>query len=551
MIRFLQIKNLAVIEELQLELEDGLTVLTGETGAGKSIIVGALGLLVGDRASSELIRTGESSATVEAIFEKADGAEILVRREINSSGRSRAFVDGTLVTTSHLRSLGTELLDLHGQHAHQQLLNATSHIDLLDEFSGLMGDRGELFTLFEKLRTCRLALDEASSETKDVGDRLEMLRFQLADIQKVDPGRGEADQLREKRKRLLNADSIYRLSIEAYESLYESEGSVIDSLADIWRKVEELSDLDDLFKNHLPSKESVQSQLEELAQALRTRSEEIDGVPEQLQEVEDRLATLDDLGRKYGQGDVDRVLDRQVELEDELKTLSNYSGRIKVLTIELEKVEQQYQKCAEELSKKRRAMAPKLTDRLESLMGELAMENARCQFRFVQKDGELPITERGIDQCELYLAPNEGEEPRPLARIASGGELSRVMLALKTAACSDEAGRTLVFDEVDAGIGGRVADVVGRRLKGLGERFQVLCVTHLPQIAVYGLGQIEIRKVVNEGRTLTTASVVRGSERVDAIAAMMGAGTPTAQSRRNAAELLKGAQLGGRRKNEC
>ncbi|SVA69265.1 uncharacterized protein METZ01_LOCUS122119, partial [marine metagenome] len=424
MIRFLQIKNLAVIEELQLELEDGLTVLTGETGAGKSIIVGALGLLVGDRASSELIRTGESSATVEAIFEKADGAEILVRREINSSGRSRAFVDGTLVTTSHLRSLGTELLDLHGQHAHQQLLNATSHIDLLDEFSGLMGDRGELFTLFEKLRTCRLALDEASSETKDVGDRLEMLRFQLADIQKVDPGRGEADQLREKRKRLLNADSIYRLSIEAYESLYESEGSVIDSLADIWRKVEELSDLDDLFKNHLPSKESVQSQLEELAQALRTRSEEIDGVPEQLQEVEDRLATLDDLGRKYGQGDVDRVLDRQVELEDELKTLSNYSGRIKVLTIELEKVEQQYQKCAEELSKKRRAMAPKLTDRLESLMGELAMENARCQFRFVQKDGELPITERGIDQCELYLAPNEGEEPRPLARIASGGELS-------------------------------------------------------------------------------------------------------------------------------
>ena len=296
MIRFLQIKNLAVIEELQLELDDGLTVLTGETGAGKSIIVGALGLLVGDRASSDLIRTGESSATVEAIFEKADGAEVLVRREINSSGRSRASVDGALVTTTELRTLGTELLDLHGQHAHQQLLNAMSHIDLLDEFSGLMGDRGDLFTLFEKFRSCRLALEEASSENKGVGDRLEILRFQLADIQKISPNRGEADLLREKRKRLLNADSIHRLSIEAYEALYESEGAVIDSLADIWRKVEELSDLDDLFKNHLPSKESVQSQLEELAHALRTRSEGTDDVPEQLQEVEDRLALLTDGG---------------------------------------------------------------------------------------------------------------------------------------------------------------------------------------------------------------------------------------------------------------
>jgi len=542
MIRFLQIKNLAVIEELQLELDDGLTVLTGETGAGKSIIVGALGLLVGERASSDLIRTGESSSTVEAIFEKADGAEVLVRREITLSGRSRAYVDGSLVTMADLRTLGTALLDLHGQHAHQQLLNAASHIDLLDEFSGLMEDRGVLSALFEKLRSCRLALEEASGENKGVGDRLDVIRFQLADIQEVGLNRGEADQLREKRKHLLNADSIHRLSIEAYQALYESEGSVIDSLADIWRKVDELSEVDDSFKSHLPIKESVQSQLEELAQGLRDRSEEIDDAPEQLQEVEDRLAALDDLGRKYGQGDVDTVLDRQVELEAELKTLNNYSDRIEGLTIELDKVQRQYQKYAEKLSKKRRKMAPKLTERLELLMGELAMENARCQFRFVQKDGELPITERGVDQCELYLAPNEGEEPRPLARIASGGELSRVMLALKTAACSDEAGKTLVFDEVDAGIGGRVADVVGMRLKGLGERFQVLCVTHLPQIAVYGSGQIDIRKVVKKGRTLTTAGAVSGSERVDAIAAMMGTGSPTVQSLRNAEELLKRAQ---------
>ena len=542
MIRFLQIKNLAVIQELQLELEDGLTVLTGETGAGKSIVVGALGLLVGSRASSDLVRTGESSAIIEAIFEKADGTEILVRREVNSSGRSRAFVDGSLVTTADLRILGSALLDLHGQHAHQQLLNPGSHIDLLDEFGGFMGDRSSLLTLFEKLRSSRLALNEASSETKGISDRLDAVQFQLAEIQKANPKRGEADRLREQRKRLLNADSIHRLSVEAYQTLYEAEGSVIDSLAEIWRKVEELSELDDSFKNLLAARDSVESQLEEVAHGLRGKCEGLEGAEESLQEVEDRLATLDDFGRKYGQGNVDRVLDRQAELEMELRSLNNYSDQIKELTVELGRAEQQYHKVAEKLSKKRHAMAPNLAERLEVLLGELAMENAQCQFRFTQKDGDLGITERGVDQCELYLAPNEGEEARALVRIASGGELSRIMLALKTAACFDEAGKTLVFDEVDAGIGGRVADVVGRRLKGLGKRFQILCVTHLPQIAVYGSEQIEIRKGVKKGRTSTTAEAVSGSERVGAIAAMMATGEPTVQNLRSAAEMLKGAQ---------
>ena len=542
MIRFLQIKNLAVIEELQLELEDGLTVLTGETGAGKSIVVGALGLLVGSRASSDLVRTGESSGSVEAIFEKADGSEILVRREVNSSGRSRAFVDGSLVTTADLRILGSALLDLHGQHGHQQLLNPGSHIDLLDEFGGLMGDRSSLFSLFENLRSSRLALNKATSETKGVSDRLEAVRFQHTEIQKASLLPGEADRLRELKKRLLNSDSIHRLSVEAHHSLYEAEGSVIDSLAGIWRKVEELSELDDSFKTLLAARDSVQSQLEDIAQSLRNKGEGIDGSQESLQQVEDRLATLEDLGRKYGQGDVDRVLDRQVELEAELQSLNNYADRIKELTVEVGRAQQQYNRLAERLSKKRQAIAPRLTERLEVLLGELAMENARCEFRFIQKESESGITERGVDQCELYLAPNEGEDARPLVKIASGGELSRIMLALKTAACSDEAGKTLVFDEVDAGIGGRVADVVGRRLKGLGQRFQVLCVTHLPQIAVYGSGQIEIRKAVAKGRTSTNAVAVSGSDRIDAIATMMGTGRPTIQNLRNADEMLKGAQ---------
>ncbi|MDP6608508.1 MAG: DNA repair protein RecN [Vicinamibacterales bacterium] len=539
MIRFLRIKHLAVIEELELELEPGLTVLTGETGAGKSIIVGALALLLGARASADLVRTGEAAASIEAVFERADGAEVLVRREVGAQGRSRAYIDDALATTGALRTIAHELVDLHGQHAHQRLLAPRAHLDLLDEFAGTIADRARVGERFGGLRSARAALETVRQRGRDAGDRQEVVRFQLAEIVAGDVRAGEADELRTRKQRLANADAIQRLAAEGHTALYEGEGAILDALAAVWRSTETLGELDSSLPDFRAARNAVTSHLEELAYALRERVAEVDDTAARLQEVEDRLATLEALARKYGQGSVDRVLERRAELEAELQTLEGGANQIDALAREVEDAQEEYQRTAERLSKKRRAAAPKLAERMEALLAELAMPETHCEFRFdATPDGG---TERGIDGGELYLAPNAGEEPRPLARIASGGELSRVMLALTTAAAPDAPGRTLVFDEVDAGIGGRAADVVGQRLSSLGRRFQVLCVTHLPQIAAYGATQVEIAKKVSRGRTTTSARGLAGQDRVEVIAAMMAGGQATAKSRQTAAELLEKA----------
>ena len=542
MIRFLRIKHLAVIDELELEFEPGLTVLTGETGAGKSIIVGALGLLLGARASAGLVRTGEAAASVEAVFGRADGSEVLVRREISAQGRSRAYIDDALATTGALRTIAHELVDLHGQHAHQRLLDPRAHLDLLDEFAGAIPEREGVGERFARLRSARSALEAMRRRGRDADDRLEVVRFQLTEIAAGDVSPGEADELRTRKQRLANAGAIQRLAAEAHTSLYEGEGAIIDTLAAVWRTTEALGELDSSLPDFRAARNAVDSHLEELAYALRERVEEVDDTAARLQEVEDRLALLEALARKYGQGAVERVLERRAELEAELQSLEGGASQVEALSREMEDAQKGYQRAAEKLSRKRRAAAAQLAERLEALLAELAMPETRCEFRFdVRSDGG---TERGVDAGELYLAPNTGEDPRPLARIASGGELSRVMLALTTAAAPDAPGRTLVFDEVDAGIGGRAADIVGQRLSGLGRRFQVLCVTHLPQIAAYGAAQVEIAKNVCRGRTTTRARSLAGKDRVEVIATMMAGGQATAKSRQTAAELLDRATTG-------
>ena len=545
MIRFLRIKNLAVIEKLELEFEPGLTVLTGETGAGKSIVVGALGLLVGERASPGLVRTGESSASVEAIFEKSDGVDVLVRREIGAQGRSRAYIDDSLATTGALRMLGRELLDLHGQHVHQRLLEPGSHLDLLDQFGDTTEERDVVGGLFAKLQAARAKLQEAKERGRNAGDRLDALRFQLAEIKASELKVGEYEGLQSKKQRLSNADEIHRLTTETHTALYEGEGAVRESLATVWRKLEALAGLDQSFAEVLEYKDAVTSHLEELTYVLRGRIDDRDTTAEGLQQVEDRLAALEELARKYGQGSIELVLEHENELQTELLALETASNRTAELAKALTAAETAYGRSARRLSKGRRTAAPQLTRRLELMLGEVAMERTRCEFRFKEGKDEQSGNERGLDEGELYLSANEGEGPRPLARIASGGELSRLMLTLKTVASPDSPGRTLVFDEVDAGIGGRVADIVGRRLQGLGRRFQVLCVTHLPQIAVYGAVQVEVTKAVLEGRTSTTAERLLGSGRVSAIARMMAGAKTTAQGRRSARELLSAANING------
>ena len=521
MIRYLSVSNLAVIDQLELEFAPGLNVLTGETGAGKSIVVGAVGLLVGGRASADLVRTGEDVAAVQAVFEKPDGAEVIVRREVSAQGRSRAFVDGALVTSAALRDATGWLVDLHGQHEHQVLLDPAAHLDLLDEFAGLTVDRGSVAQAFQAWQQLRDERARLAAGEQHKASRAEFLAFQLAEIDKAAPREGEDEELLATRQVLANADRLQRLCGDAYATLYDGDDAALPALGQVWKKVSELAALDAKFAPYLDARDAVKSQLEDLAFFLRAYSQNIDASPARLQEIEDRLALLERLKRKHGPT-LSQVIAKGVELRRDLHGIEHATERIAELDSGVGAAASLYARVAGALSKRRRRAAEDFATALEKALGELAMPKTRCEVRFAESRGEGGWSDRGMDEAEFYISPNPGEDLKPLARIASGGELSRIMLALKTLASTDAPGKTLIFDEVDAGIGGAVADVVGARLRLLGARVQVLCITHLPQIAAYGAAHYRIQKSIKAGRTSTSVTRVDGVDREAEIARMMG-----------------------------
>ena len=520
MIRFLRIRNLAVIDELELELQAGLTVLTGETGAGKSIVIGALGLLRGARASANLVRTGADRAIIEAITETTDGREQLLRREVSAQGRSRAFVDDRLVQTAKLREVGSSLLDLHGQHEHQALLDPGSHLDMLDQHAGLMSLRQRVSECFTCWRQATSQLKKARTEAATRTEQIESLSLQLQDIEEVDPGENEDTLLQAQRQVLANAGRLQLLSAESYHGLYEGDHAVLDTLDGIWKKVEELAEIDPAFTAHLETRPTIVSQLEELAYALRGRIESIDASPERLQAVEDRLAKLERLKRRYALS-LDDISIRRSDLLTKLEDL-NQGSDLETLIAKASSAGESYLEAATELSNKRRAHASQLTKTLEKILTRLAMAHPRFDVSFGPRvSEESNWTDKGVDEAEFYFSANPGEDLRPLARIASGGELSRVMLAIRTVTSTDDHGRTLVFDEVDAGIGGEAAERVGAKLHELARHFQVICVTHLPQIAAYGSNHHRITKSVHHGRTTTVIDKLEDDARASEIARMM------------------------------
>ena len=537
MLRFLSVRNLAVIDRLELEFESGLNVLTGETGAGKSILVGAVGLLVGGRASADLVRTGEETATVEAIFETADGDEVIVRREVSAQGRSRASIDGALATSATLRDVCSPLVDLHGQHEHQRLLDASTHLDVLDAFANLRDQRcavGDRFAAFETVRAER---DRLVSGEREKASRLEFLSFQLAEIDRISPKPGEDNELSATRTVLANADRLQRLCSEAYDALYEGDAAVLPALGVVWKKVGDLAALDTRFAPYLDGRDAVKSQLEDLSFFLRSYSGAIDASPARLQEVEDRLAQLERLKKKHG-ATLAEVLDKAHSLRREQHDLTHATERVATIDRALAQAGDAYLQAARALASQRRSAAVEFSRALERALGELAMTRTRCDVRFTEAPTEAEWTARGIEDGEFYISPNPGEDLRPLARIASGGELSRVMLALKTLASTDAPGKTLIFDEVDAGIGGAVADVVGARLQRLGATYQVLCITHLPQIAAYGSTHYRIEKSIRTGRTVTDVARVEGVKREEELARMIGGSDVSAAVMASAKEML-------------
>jgi DNA repair protein RecN (Recombination protein N) len=537
MLRFLAIRHLAVIDQLELEFQPGLNVLTGETGAGKSIVVGAVGLLVGGRASADLVRTGEDAASLEAIFETADGREIILRREITSQGRSRAFIDGALATSASLRELSGVLVDLHGQHEHQLLLDAVTHLDLLDEFAGLTSMRPALKEAFDAWQGTRNDRDGLAAIEREAAARLDFVSFQLGEIERVAPVAGEDDELIATRQVLANADKLQRLCADAYDALYEGDNSALHALATVWKKVGELAAIDDRFEQYAAARESIKPQLEDLSFFLRSYAADIDASPARLQEIEDRLALLERLKKKHGPALSD-VLAKRASLKRDLDAIENSAERRAELDRALETTRARFLEIAGGASNRRRAAARQFAAALTDTLGELAMPRTRCDVRFTMAPAEAQWSERGIESAEFYISPNPGEDLKPLVRIASGGELSRIMLALKTLASTDAPGKTLIFDEVDAGIGGAAADVVGARLRRLSERCQVLCITHLPQIAAHGTAHFSISKSVKGSRTSTQVTRLGAVEREEELARMIGGAEISAAVRAGAREML-------------
>jgi DNA repair protein RecN (Recombination protein N) len=538
MLRFLRIRNLAVIEAAEVEFESGFNVLTGETGAGKSILVEAVGLLLGGRSSADLIRTGESHAVIEAMFEH-DGDEVVVRRELTSHGRSRSFINGTLATAGALRDLSARLAELHGQHEHQALLDPLTHLSVLDEYADLAPLIERVGAAWAELRTIREQVDRSRMDARERSARLELVALQLGEIEKVAPRAGEDEALEVRREVLASAERIQRLCQESYAALYERDEAALATLGGVWKRVGELATLDPQFLPYIDARDGIKAQLEDLALFLRAYADGVDASPGRLQEVEERLALLDRLKRKYGPR-LEDVLARGRALACVRDQLGGAGARTEDLLRLLQQAERQYLDVARELSARRHEAAGRFGQRIEAMLAELAMERTRFEVRF--DDGETRADqwgERGLDRAEFYLSPNLGEEMRPLARIVSGGELSRIMLALKTLAVGDAPHKTLIFDEVDAGIGGRVAEVVGRRLRELGDRFQVLCITHLPQIAARGEAHFRIEKQARGGRTTTSVERLADAERVDEIARMIAGARVTDAVQVTAYDLLR------------
>jgi DNA repair protein RecN (Recombination protein N) len=541
MLRFLRIEHLAVIDALEVEFEPGLNVLTGETGAGKSMLVEAVGLLMGGRASPDLIRTGELQATVQAVLDAPAGLqalrELIVRREITAQGRSRAFADDALVTAAALRDQTAPLVELHGQHEHQTLLDPQSHLAMLDDFAGFAAARDGVAEAFREWRRVQSELDAFQMDAREKAARLDLLSFQVGELEKANLKPGEDEHLETTRRVLSDADRLQRLCGEAYAALYDSDEAALARLSVVWKRVAELAEVDRAFQPHVDARDAIKSQLEELAFALRGYGDSIDASPARLQEVEDRLALVERLKRKYGPT-LDEAIAARERLNTQLDGLQHADERRAGLESDAHAAREMFVKRAAALSRKRRAGAVDFARRLQELLGELAMGRAQFDMRFAPDAAESSWTENGIDLAEWYFSANAGEEPRPLARIASGGELSRVMLAIRTLAAAGAPGKTLIFDEIDAGIGGRVADVVGKRLRRLGESFQVLCITHLPQIAAAGHAHFQISKSVAHGRTQTRVTRLNESERVEELARMIGGATPTDAARAAARELL-------------
>jgi DNA repair protein RecN (Recombination protein N) len=557
MLRELRIRNFAVVENVTVAFAPGLNVLTGETGAGKSILVDALLLLRGARAQTDVIRADAEAATIEAVFDApkdgpaaavlresglpGDDGEVVIRRELTRAGRHRAFVNDSPVTVALLERLGEHLLDIHGQHEHQRLLEPVRQLELLDRFADLDELRDRVADLFAKSRTAGEELERTRGAERDRAQREDLLRFQVSELDAARLRIGEEEELRGERRRLQHAERFVSGLAEVHALLDEDARSVREGLARATRVLGELGRLDPAFGAAGEGLEAARIQVDETLNALRSLRDGLRDEPGRLEAIEDRLDALGRLKRKYGESE-EAMLSHGEQAAAELERLAHHDEVLAAQDRLLAELAGELTAAAETLSERRSSAATRLAARAETQMRALGME--RAVFRIVVTRGSsADVSARGLDTVEFALLTNPGEELRPLARVASGGELSRTMLALEVVLARIERVPTLIFDEVDAGIGGRVAATVGEALVASARGRQVLCVTHLAPIAALAPHHLMVAKSVRAGRTRATVSVLDDDARVLEIARMLGGESDSAAAIRHARELL-----GGRRK---
>jgi DNA repair protein RecN (Recombination protein N) len=555
MLKFLSIENFALIESIQIDFHPGLTLITGETGSGKSILVDAVALLAGERASQEMVREGFDKARVEGIFElpahhparrvleraglESGDDEVLIRREISQAGSNKVFVNNCLSTQGFLAELGPLLADIHGQHDQQLLLQARTHLEFLDAFGAnqpLLQEVTRLFGGWEEVKN-RLATIRASE--KERLQQIDTFRYQLQDIEKLALTPGLDQALEAERALLTTSEKRCQHAQIGYQTLYESEGSCLALLGNVDKEIGQLANLDSAFTPLTGRLAEVRYQLEEIAFQLRDYAAKIEFNPARLEEIEERLAQIQKAKRKYGSS-VNEILDYYEKIKKETEELLKAEEQTEELTQKVSDAEKTYLEAARRLSEKRRIDSQALCGQVEKELAYLSMD--KTQFKVNLTTSETLASEKGIDEAEFFISANVGEAPKPLAKIASGGEISRVILALKSVLTLEAYPKTLVFDEIDSGIGGRVASNVGEKLSGLAREHQVFCVTHLPQIALQADQHYFLTKHEQQNRTVIEIRRLQDEERVQELARMLAGEAVTVSTERHARELLKAAR---------
>ncbi|MDP4104511.1 MAG: DNA repair protein RecN [Bacillota bacterium] len=556
MLSEISIKNFAIIEALSLSFDKGLTVLTGETGAGKSIIIDAIHLLIGGRGSSEFVRHGEEKAEIEGLFnldhdrhpcyQKAQqfGIEIeegmvILRRDISRSGKSVCRINGKLVTISTLREIGSTLVDIHGQHEHQALMDETHHLSLLDQFGykEISVSLSEYQTVFHRYEQTLGKLKALSENEQQTAHRLDLIQFQLDEIQKANLKLNEDDELLEEKRKLNNFERIFEAVQSSYNAL-QGEQKGLDWVSLVMGHLEAAAALDEAYKNTYEAVANSYYLLEEAARSLRNEMDQLEYDPQRLNEIEDRLTEINHLKRKYG-STIEEILEYASKIEEEIETLLNKETYIDQLEKELSSLRKDLSLEAKQLTDIRKKWAEKLTKLIHKELKELYMAKTIFEIHFESKGN---FSRDGMDDIEFYISTNPGEPLKPLSKTASGGELSRIMLALKSIFSKHQGVTSIIFDEVDTGVSGRVAQAIAEKIYKVAVNSQVLCISHLPQVAAMADTHLFISKVSKGGRTKSAVTPLTLHEKITEIGRMISGAEITDLTKKHAEELLQLAE---------